>query len=228
MMAVGMSTALFSCAYDNMDAPGSRLKGQITYQGEPISVEKPSGNDPAVYFELWENKRTPIRVAVAQDGSFSAMLFNGNYKLIIPSGQGPFRSILNEETQSDTIPLRVGGSKTLNIEVLPYYMVRNVQMGKNGDNIEASFALEKIITDVNAKDVERVSLYLNKSTFVDGATNLRVVDLAGGSIADLGDIDLSASIPTMVPAQDYIFARVGVKIAGVSDMLYSPVQKIQF
>jgi hypothetical protein len=31
----------------------------------------------------------------------------------------------------------------------------------------------------------------------------------------------------MKPTQNYVFARIGVKIAGVEDLIFSPVQKVQ-
>jgi hypothetical protein len=33
-------------------------------------------------------------------------------------------------------------------------------------------------------------------------------------------------VPAIVPTQNYVYARVGVKIAGVEDMIFSPVVKV--
>jgi hypothetical protein len=221
------------CGYDNYESPGSHFKGRLVYQGEPINVEKTNSADPnnaTVYFELWENgweKKTPIRVIVDQDGSFSSMLFNATYKLVIPKNQGPFMSRLNEETSSDTIPLSLGSNKTMDIEVTPYYMIRNSQITGVAGGVEATFGLEQIITDVNAKDIERVFLFINKTTFVDGSSQIMRSEIAGGDIVNLADITLSVGVPDMIPAQNYVFARIGVKIAGVDDLMFSGVQKIQ-
>jgi hypothetical protein len=53
------------------------------------------------------------------------------------------------------------------------------------------------------------------------------MELAGGSITDRNSISLNLTVPALAPAQDYVFARIGLKIDGIEDMLYSPVQKIQ-
>jgi hypothetical protein len=107
-------------------------------------------------------------------------------------------------------------------------MVRNPSFVKADNFVSASFSIEKIVTDVNAKDVENVFLYLNKSQFVSGASNINVAAMAAADIADLGNISLSAEIPALVPSQSYVYARVGVKISGVEDLIFSPVQKITF
>jgi hypothetical protein len=125
------------------------------------------------------------------------------------------------------VVVQVNGSQNLDIEVMPYYMIRNTQLTAANRAVTANFKLDKIITDANAKNVERVSLYVNRTTFVDRGNNIAIKDLPGGDITDLNNVSLNVNVPAITPAQNYVFARVGLKIAGVEDMLYSPVQKIQ-
>lgn len=222
---------VLSCKKDNYDAPSVTLQGRITYQGEAINV---SSKD--VTLELWEpgwGKNGAITVNVNEDGSYSALLFNGNYKLVIPPSQGPFRSKPNNETNSDTVLLQLNGSRTMDIEVIPYYMVRNPQLVLSGtDIVNATFSLEKVITDANARDIENVFLYLNQTSFVDGTNYIARTSMAGGNITDPANISLQVTIPASISAngttgdQSYVYARIGVKISGVEDLLFSPVQKI--
>ena len=116
----------------------------------------------------------------------------------------------------------------MDIEVTPYYMVRSPQFTVSGRKVSGSVKLEKIITDAaNGKAVERVSLYVNKSQFVDAGNSINKADLAGSAINDLNNVSLTtADIGAMVPAQNYVYARIGLKIAGVEDMIYTPVQKV--
>lgn len=210
-----------SCAKDNYDPPKSSLKGRIVYQGEPINVEHDQ-----VRFQLWERgwgALTPIDVAVAQDGSYSALLFDANYKLLFPGGQGPFMP-----ATTDSMAVDLNGSQTMDIEVMPFYMVRSASFSASGRTISSSCRLEQIITDtINAKNVERVTLYINKTTFVGGGTNIARKELNGADITDLSNVSLSVEVPAMVPSQNYVFARIGVKINGVEDMIFSPVEKVQ-
>jgi hypothetical protein len=224
-LCFALGLGLAACETDNYDAPESKLEGRIMYQGEPIHLGYNEVN-----MQLWEpgwQLRGAINVTVDQDGSYSTLLFNAPYKLIIQPAQGPFRSIQNPTTQSDTILVDLKGNQVLDIEVMPYYMIRNTQIASSARNVTANFGLEKIITDANAKNVERVSLYVNKTMFVDRGNNIASRDLTGANITNLNNISLSATVPAITPAQNYVFARVGVKIAGVEDMLYSAVQKIQ-
>lgn len=219
-----ISFFLYSCGIDNYDAPGSTLEGRLVYNGEPINV---SYSD--VTFQLWEpgwQKKAEINVAVDQDGSYSALLFNANYKLIIPSNQGPFRSKPNAETASDTILVNVSGNKVLDIEVEPYYMVRNAKFTVAGRVVTGTFKAEKIITGVNAKPIDQVAIYVNKTMFVDFRSNVAATTLAGSAITDLNAISLNTTVPALTPTQTYVFVRIGLKIKGVEDMIFSPVVKV--
>lgn len=209
---------LGSCAYDNYEPPQSRLEGRIVYKGEPIQVEYNN-----VTFELWEpgwQLRTPINVTVDQDGSYAALLFDADYKLVLPPAQGPYRRL------SDTTRVSLRGSQNLDIEVLPYYLIRNAVLTPSGRKITAVCQLEKIITDSTlARNVERISLYASKTQFVDSRTSVASTSLTG-TAATHPNPTLSLEVPTLTPAQNYVFARIGVKIAGVEDLIFSPVQKI--
>lgn len=212
------------CQKDNYAPPKSKFQGALIYQGDSVRV---SYND--VSFQLWQagfGKLTPIDVTVDQDGSFSALLFDGNYKLIIQPGQGPFVTLTDPKTNSDTMLVQVNGDQTLNIEVLPYYMIRNFGFSVNNRMVHAKCSLEKIITDSQAKDIQSISLYTGKTQFVDRRTSIATATINGSNITDMNSITLSKEIPKMTPAQNYVFARIGVKIKGVEDMIFSPVVQL--
>ncbi len=216
---------LASCEYDNYDEPKSLLQGSIVYNGEPINVAY-----NAVGFQLYEpgwELSYPIDVAVNQDGSYSALLFNGTYKLIIDPNQGPFRNITNSETQSDTINVQVKGNIQLDVEVMPYYMIRNENFSVSGRTVTATFGIEQIITGTDAKAVEAVHLSVHKRQFVDNLNNLANTDMAGADITNMSSISMNVTVPSMTPTQDYAFVRIGVKIAGVEDLIFSPVQRVE-
>lgn len=220
-----LAVSFASCSKDNYDAPGSAFTGRIVYQGTPIEVEYNQ-----VRFQLWQSgfgKLTPIDVVVKPDGSFSSLLFNGSYKLSFPGGQGPYMTLHNGSTK-DTLNVNINGSTNMDINVVPYYMVKNPQFSVNNGAVTGTFSLEKIITDVNAKNIERVALYLNNTIFVSGGANVAVTNLDGSQIADMNNISLTTTIPTLTRTQNYIFARIGVKISGVEDMIFSPVKELTF
>lgn len=213
--------SLGSCEIDNYDEPEAMFTGQITYQGEPIRVETDE-----VRFQLWQSgfgKEGPLDVHVAQDGSFSALFFSGDYRLDFIDGQGPFRANIVNEQQGDTIYVSLNGDTTMDLEVTPYYMIRNAEFTNSGSTVQASANLEQIITGEDGRTVERVTLYLNDSQFVSENSDENIAR-TDADLTDPTSIDVSLDIPADYN-NDYIFARIGVKIAGVEDMLYSRVEK---
>lgn len=218
---------LAACSKDNYQPPKSRLTGAIIYKGDTIHVASQQVN-----FDLWQSgfgKLTPIHVNVDQDGIFSAELFDGTYKLDFPIGQGPFMAnAINTKDNSDTLILNVNGNTVQDIEVVPYYMIRNSEFSVIQDStISATCSLEKIITDANAKDVENITLYVNKTYFVDNNNNVTTASIDGSEITSMDDINLKAVVPYLIPSQKYVFARIGLKIKNVEDRIFSSVVKLE-
>lgn len=227
-LIIALSTLLFSCKKDNYDPPGSMLSGALLYAKDTVFVEY-----DRVSYELFQygfGKVAPIGSSFKQDGTYSALLFDGDYKFTIPSGQGPFRWKELSPGTPDSIAVTVKGNTSLNIDVTPYYMIRGAQFSASGDKAKASFSVEKIITDADAKDIERVTLYINKTQFVSGANNIGSADLSGSDITDPNAINMEVTIimPPGQATQNYVFARVGLKIAGVEDMVFSKIQRVDF
>ncbi|MRG44699.1 DUF3823 domain-containing protein [Chitinophaga sp. SYP-B3965] len=224
-----LSFSLFLCACekDNYDPPTAQLSGKLVYQGEPINVE--FNQVPYNLFQFGFGKTGPVsNTSFTQEGTYSVLLFNGTYKLIIPAGQGPFLWKKTPGGAPDSITVTMNGSQQLDLEVTPYYMIRTPQITAAGNNVNATFKLEKVITDANAKNIEHVNIYLNKTAFVSGNSSYNLVSTRrlGADIVDPNNVALSVVVPTIIPAQNYIFARIGLKIAGVEDMIFSPVVKL--
>lgn len=234
LVVIAFVAGLTSCEKDNFEPPKSVFEGRMVYKGEPLLVQSAntgSNSDFPVFFELWQkayDNRSSIRVPIKQDGSFKALLFDGEYKLTVPNGQGPFLWKKTAAGAPDSLPVTVRGSQVLDLEVTPYYMVRTPQFTVAGRKVSGNIKLEKVITDaVNGKTVERVSLYVNKTQFVDAGNAITTANLAGTAITDLNSVSLTtADIGTITPSQGYVFVRIGLKITGVEDMIYTPIQKI--
>jgi uncharacterized protein DUF3823 len=216
----------FSCKKDNYESPSSLLTGRLVYKGEAIQVEY-----DRVPFELYQSgfgKVGPINGTIMPEGTFSHLLFDGEYKFVIRAGQGPF---LWPQTggKSDTISINVTGNTIRDIEVEPYHMVRTPQFSFASGKVTGTFKIEKIITDsARAKKIERAALFINKTIFVSNDNNIGKKEILAADIIDPNDISLNVTVPTLTPTQNYVFARIGVKTSGVEDWIFSPVQKIQF
>jgi len=207
---------LAGCEKDNFEPPKSMLSGRVVFQGQPVGVRS-----NGVQLELWQpgyQLYTKIPVYVAQDGTFSAMLFDGNYKLTRLKGNGPWAD------NTDTIDVQVKGTTTVDVPVDAYFVVKGETFQKSGSNINATFSLQRGNT---SKNLEEVRLYLGRTTIVDQNNNDAVVTKSAGTITDpTQTINLSVGIPASLAGKDYVFARVGVKTAGVSELAFSMPQKI--
>ena len=224
--------SFYSCKKDNYAEPGTYLTGSLMYKGDSINVER--NQVPFQIYQYGFGKAGAINSTFQQDGSYSQVLFNGDYKLIIPNGQGPFIYKQTSSGAPDSLAITLNGDQKLDLEVMPYYMVRNAQFGyRPADSmVTASFKAEKIITDpAMAKDIERVSLYINKTNFVSGGDNIAFTDMGGGNITDPNNIMLTVKVPfgdkLSTFTQNYMYTRVGIKIVNVEDMIFSPVQIVQ-
>lgn len=216
---------LAGCArLDNYAEPKSMLSGRVVYQGTPIGVEHNQ-----VWLQLWDpglGKLASINTRVAQDGSYSELLFNRSYKIVFPAGRGPFRTIIKDATARDTLYVNMSGNQTLDIEVQPYYMIRNAQFQGGEKRVTANFSIEKIISGADERAIERVTLYVNRTQFVSGQNNIAATNAATEDISTTAPMSLTVNVPDIVPAQREVYARVGVKIAGIEQLIFSEVAKV--
>lgn len=224
ILIVSLGTAVLSCKKDNYDPPSTLLNGKIMYKGEAIGVEYNQ-----VPFEIYQpgfGKVGPINGTFTPEGTYSVLLFDGNYKFVVRNGQGPFIWKQTVANTPDTVAISLKGNQTLDFEVEPYYMIRNPQFTFSNSKVSGTAKIEKIISDTRAKDIERVSLYINKTQFVSGVDNIGSNNLAGSAITDPNNVRLEVTVPAIVPSQNYVFARIGLKIRGVEDLIFSPTVKV--
>lgn len=208
--------SLAGCKYDNQDPPKSFITGKVVYNGQPIEVR--SNN---VRLELWQPGYAlfqKVDIHVAQDGTFSANVFDGDYKITRLRGNGPWVD------QADTISVQVRGNATVEVPVTPFFLVKNPDLKKSGNSIEATFSVEKV--HANAA-LEAVNLYLSNTVIVDQNNNTKSARLAANAVDLSQPIKILAGIPVPTGgARSYIYARIGVKTVGAAEQIYSSPVKI--
>ncbi len=204
------------CEKDNYEAPKSMVTGRVVYDGQPLGVRS-----NGVQLELWQHGFqlfNKIPVFINQDGTFSAEVFDGNYKLTLVRGNGPWAD------KVDSIDVKVAGTTNLDVPVDPYFIVKNQSFNNNSSTVTATFTLQQINT---TKDLDHVRLYLGQTILVDNIINVVSVQKTSTEINDPNQaITLTVDIPASLVSKGYVFARIGVKTAGVSEYLYGQVQKI--
>jgi hypothetical protein len=210
-----LAAPLAACEFDNFSPPQATLQGRIVFEGQPVNVRQ-----NAIQLELWQDGyalRRDIPVFVKQDGTFSASLFDGAYKLVRKQNNGPW------ENDSDTIHFEIRRTHTIDVAVNPFFVIRNESLQRNGSMLTASFDVEQVVQN---RELERIALYVGGTTFVDARYNAaRVERAATNSI--LGANVLSLDLSSASLNRDYLFARLGVKTRGVEELIYTATKKIE-
>jgi hypothetical protein len=225
-LLAGLGLLAAGCKKDNYSPPESQLTGRVLFQNEPVGVRGQGG----VQLELWQRGeafRNKISISVTQDGTYSATLFDGDYKLTRLRDNGPWQN------NTDSIDVQVRGNTVVDVPVQPYYVVRNATFTKNSNTVQATCRVNQIAT---GRDIEYVTLFVNYTQFVDNFNGVTLTEaetnantrrtLTGDSLSNLNnDLTLSFILPTAVLGKT-VYARIGVKTQGVGELFFSPVQKI--
>jgi len=212
---LALFTMFYGCEKDNFDPPASMLTGKVVYQNQPVGIRS-----SAAQLELWQygfKLRNKIAIYIDQDGTYSAALFNGDYKLVRLAG-APW------ENQTDTINVTVKGSTVVDVPVVPYFILNNVNIQKGTGIITATLTVQKVST---TKNLELVRLYLGKTMITDQNNNLVSTSVAATAITLGQTVTVTATIPAALASADYLYARVGVKASGIGELYYTAPQKIQ-
>ncbi|MCI0920915.1 DUF3823 domain-containing protein [Sphingobacterium rhinopitheci] len=213
-----LSVLLVGCGKDNYDEPTSVIRGKVTYNGKAIGVR---GTAEVIQLQLYQDGyqlKDHIPVYVGQDGSFSAKVFDGQYKLVARSNNGPWVN-----ASQDTVIINLKGNTEVNYEVTPYFTIDNVAIALNADkNISANFTINKV---VQSATVRYYSLIVNKTAFVDDAINIWRKEYTDPNLSVSLSEDLSSL--NQINTNGPLFARVGVRSNLSEQPIYSEVVKIK-
>ncbi len=182
-------SVLGGCKKDNREPPKSTLTGIVLVEGTKTPVGVASNG---TQLELWQDGyalRNKIAVHIDQDGSFSAKLFDGNYKLVRLSG-APWAS------QTDTININLNGSANVEVPVKPFFTLGNetYTYAAADTSLTATFTVGRVDA---TKAADRVSFSIGLTNFVDAQTN---------------QIPIPASTNDKAPATNYLTAPTSLKI----------------
>jgi hypothetical protein len=205
-----------ACKHDNFVEPKATLSGRVIYNGEQVAVR-----NNGVQLELWQDGyalRALIPVYIAQDGTFSASLFDGTYKLT-RKGNAPW---LHQST--DTIVVQVKGQTKIDVPVTPYFTIKNINFAAANNTVTANFVVDKVVTIGN--NLQNVKLYLGSSILTDEVRNDLKVDANIATFVLGANSTITGTVPTSLRTLSHVFARIGVKSSASGEYVYSQVQKI--
>lgn len=203
------------CEKDNYEEPESLLTGRVVFEGQPIGVRS-----NGVQLELWQHGYaffSKIRVFVAPDGTFSARLFDGDYKLTRQNG-GPW---LNSP---DSIDVQVRGNTVIDVPVTPYTFVKSATYQRNGTTITATANLQTVST---ANPFESVRLYVFRTAMIDDVNQSARTITEASAIPNVNQpVVMNVTVPEALANLEAVYVRVGVKTAGVNELAYSAPERI--
>lgn len=205
-----------ACKKDNYEAPSSKLTGRLLSDGQAVGLRT-----NRVQLELWQHGYDffgKIRVFVNQDGSYSALLFDGDYKMTVLRGFGPWPD------RTDSIDVKVRGNTIVDVPVSPYFVVSNSSFQKNGNTISGTVTIKK---GTSTGSLESVSLFINKSVLTDDVYKVDGVSIPAANITNVNQpIPVSINIPASLTNEEAVYVRAGVKASGALDMAFGEPIKI--
>ena len=220
-----------SCEYDNYAAPQSRLHGYLEFEGDTLIL---SSHDS--YIELWEEgdwpKREAIKVYFNNKGEFTQLLFNSDYKMVIPASVRPF-VITDSRFVNDTMRVNVKGDTELKISVRPYYVVENetYEFDKATNKMKAHC----VVRPVEAKDASKMDIvrcYVGKSEgFIHGYhmtyQTYNANNIPSKSISDV-QFNTAALAMNTVHQQDNLYCRIFVKVKNINNFVSTKTTAVPF
>ena len=215
---LSFALVLSACEYDNYAPPTSLLEGQVTYEGEALGVRQ-----RAIDLELWETKdyalNDYIPLNLHQDGTFSAMLYSGDYQLVVKPDNGPWVG------NTDTISVHVAESdNSVEVPVTPFFTIQNEEFTVSDTTITATVDIEQVVED---SELETVGLYIGSTQFVSSVNNISSTTMSGDAVTSMEGVELTVHVPPEEQDREYVFARVGVKTSGVGELIYTQVQQVE-
>ena len=222
---IAITFGLASCEYDNYEAPNVHMSGRVTYNGVPLQVR----NNEVTFFMYepgWElSASTYMTVQVSWNGTFNAEVYGGKtYKLIRQANIGPWVN----PTTADTITVTNYHGEKIDMPVTPYYILQNVGITMNDSTITGTCTATDIAGTANGRTIEKVGLYVSRNILVDNVfSNLghrENISVTPGSTVNLS-VSLKGkkvnSTSGSLPSTGKVYARLGLKVAGITAMIYS-------
>jgi hypothetical protein len=178
-------------------------------------------------------------VHIDQDGTFSAKLFDGSYKLVRLSG-APWAN------NTDSIDVNINGSAVVEVPVKPFFTLGNetYTYAAADTSLTATFTVARLDA---TKAADKVSFSIGLTNFVDAQTNQIPIPAATNDKTPASNYltaPTSIKIPlnpnrytgtsnaelrrqlTLALQRGYLFGRAGVRTTGITQRFYSQVKEI--
>lgn len=199
------------------------IEGRIAHNGDPVYVRQ-----GGITLELSHpDTSATLPIEVDQDGKFSVMVPRGRYTLRVLTNPVPWIPL------DSAMTIVASKSTSVRYKVTPYYTVTPVGISYAPGVLTAAEGSIQALFNINsinpAAELEYAALFVNTSPRVDldsavvqgQRTPVQLGGLAGTRAIS---VNLPADIRS-VP-RTAVYARLGLKIVGVPELIYSKVVKV--
>lgn len=214
-LAVAFCCALSSCGYDNVDEITSTITGNIQYKGQNLQLRGSSGAIQLMLYQTGYQLNSPITVYANQDGKFSAVVGDGNYKIVTRDNNGPWVNT------RDTTNINLKGHAEVNIEVTPYFLLSNPTATLSGNTLTVGFTVQQI---VSTAAIDHAIVCVGTTSIVDEQYNAMSATIAASNVK----IGANTVSQTLTDAQVATIksavkpcVRVGLRTKGASQSIYT-------
>lgn len=214
---LSLALLVVSCGLDNYDEPQSILEGRITYEGNPLSLK---GTNGGIQLQLYQDgyaNHDPITVYATQDGTFSAILFDGPYKLVTKDKNGPWVN------NRDTMYIEVKGKTQCEVKVTPYFTISDENITMTDNIVSGTCNIQQVVQDAK---INQAMLLVSQTVFVDENTNIARLNLSNIN-SGITEFSLDVSSNKNVQSARALFARIGVKATGADQAIYSEIFRLK-
>lgn len=214
---LSLALLVASCGLDNYDEPQSILEGRITYEGNPLGLKGTNGGIKVQLYQDGYANHDPITVYATQDGTFSAILFDGPYKLVTKDKNGPWVN------NRDTMYIEVKGKTQCEVKVTPYFIISDEKVTMTDNIVSGTCNIQQVVQDAK---INQAMLLVSQTTFVDENTNIARLNLSNIN-SGITEFSLDVSNNKNVQSARALFARIGVKATGADQAVYSEIFRLK-
>ena len=173
MLLIAVSVLVQSCGKDNLSYPSSTVKGQFTYQGQPVGLVYSNPDiigtagvfTSQLLFQQVKGAQEKYSVGdealyAKHDGTFTGKFFNGEYLARTSSGRNPFEDFSNK-----TVVIN-GDTDLGNMEVLPNWWLTGLAHSYNAGVFTANFTLTRPSAQAG-RTLQQVIVYFTSTRLAD-------------------------------------------------------------
>lgn len=210
----------YSCKLDNYDYPDAGISGSIidAETGELIQSDLISGTTIRIT-EHGYDPVSPQYLRVKTDGSYANELLFANTYSVQPYDRN--------FVQIDEQDVKIGKNTKLDFRVTPYIRVKDASITKEGNNVIATFRLQKTTPDA----ISKIGLYAHSEPIVGEPIRLVTTERVLNRQVDEDEVHKIAinvaRNSALIKANKSYFFRIGaVSNFGGAKFNYAPAQQI--